>query len=57
MLRLFLAFLGLAVFSTSPGLAGPTGGFRTEVAPLRSAQSSFSGIEVRLADLGTRVDA
>ena len=34
MLRLFLAFLGLAVPLTSSGLDGPTGGFRTEVEPL-----------------------
>ena len=55
--RLFLDLLALAVILTSSGLAGQTGGFRTEVEPLRSTRSSLNPVEIRLADLGTRVDA
>ena len=57
MLRLFLAFLALAVILTSSGLAGQAGGFRTTIEPLRSTQSSIRETEIRFADLGTRVDA
>lgn len=57
MLRPFLAFLALAVLLTSSGLAGQMGGFRTQVEPLRSTRSSFSETEMRIADLGNRVDA
>lgn len=56
MLRLFLAFPALAVLLTSSGLAGQSGGFRTEVEPLRSTRSSLNEAGARLADLGTRVD-
>jgi len=56
MLRLFLASLVLAVLPASSGLAGQFGGFRTQVEPLRSAQSSLKETGIRLADLGTRVD-
>jgi hypothetical protein len=55
--RLFLASLALAALLTSSGLAGQLGGFRTQVEPLRSTQSSLKKTEIRLADLGTRVDA
>lgn len=57
MLRLFLASLVLAVLLTSSGLAGQIGGFITQVEPLRSTQSSLKETEMRIADLGTRVDA
>lgn len=57
--RLFLAFLVLAEFLTTSGRAGQTGGFRTRLEPLRSAQSSLDETRagIRLADLGKRVDA
>jgi hypothetical protein len=54
--RLFHASLALAVLLTSSGFAGEFGGFRTRVEPLRSTRPSFAGAEVRVADLGTRVD-